>query len=401
MAAQVFPDPEAGKRYNGQFINYKIDAEKGEGIALAQKYNVDGFPTNLYIDPETENVVYRVMGATDVPHFLERADIAVLEQKDPMKWNDYARKFDGGNRDKDFLVAYLAKAERLDQPNDRMLDAYVEKYVTAAPTDSTLDFLLNNTRTLNNKSVAVLYSNRSRIDKLHTDPEHYMEQWMSQLPYATLQAAIAGKDERLLSRIGDDMKKYGIHSSMPGDIYFYRKEYFTRTGNDEKAWKAAAEEADYLAGLPQSKYDAMNKEAMPNIRASLLYQLKGLNVPEEKHESSIETTLKKHPEMLKTASISAGNSLNETAWKVFEQKRDDKKMVEKALVWSGKAQDMAQGTDSWAPFADTHANLLYAKGQKSEAIASEEAVVKKVKENQWEGLENYEETLQKMKAGNL
>jgi thiol-disulfide isomerase/thioredoxin/tetratricopeptide (TPR) repeat protein len=50
MDKNVFPLKDVGAFYNAQFINVKIDAEKGEGIDIANKYNVRSFPTYLFID---------------------------------------------------------------------------------------------------------------------------------------------------------------------------------------------------------------------------------------------------------------------------------------------------------------------------------------------------------------
>ena len=57
MAAEVFTRPEVGKKYNQGFVNVKIDAEKGEGIALAKKYQVKSYPTYLFINPADESLI--------------------------------------------------------------------------------------------------------------------------------------------------------------------------------------------------------------------------------------------------------------------------------------------------------------------------------------------------------
>lgn len=401
MAAQVFPDAEVGKRYNEQFVNFKIDAEKGEGLKLATQYQVDGYPTNLYIDPETEQVVYRVMGSTDIPAFLNRADIAATEQKDPLKWKDYEDKYRTGNWDKAFLVAFLDKADRLSMPNDAMLNSYVEKYVSTRPDDSTLKFLVHHTQTLDNKSVDLIFTNRARVNKLNPEPESFFEAWISGKPYSTLEKAVTLKDEKLLTLIDESIKKYHIRSGMPGGMYFYRKEYFNKTGNDQKAWEASMAEADYLTALPADVYAAMDKDAMTNTQSSILYQLKGMKVPEEKWESSIKATLDAHPEMQKSSTMSAASSLNETAWKVFERKRTDKKALTMAIAWSEKSLKMAENTDSWPLFADTYASLLYANGNKDKAIVKEEEAIKKAEERKVEGGDALKESLKKMKEGTL
>jgi len=40
MDTEIFPLAEVGSIYNASFINYKIDAEKGEGPAFKKKYGI-------------------------------------------------------------------------------------------------------------------------------------------------------------------------------------------------------------------------------------------------------------------------------------------------------------------------------------------------------------------------
>jgi len=50
MEKSVFTDTGVAALYNKNFINLKIDTEKGEGINLARKFRVGGFPFLVYLD---------------------------------------------------------------------------------------------------------------------------------------------------------------------------------------------------------------------------------------------------------------------------------------------------------------------------------------------------------------
>lgn len=52
LKANTFADPEVGKLFNSGFINVMVDGEKGEGIHLARKYKIRGYPTLIFIDSE-------------------------------------------------------------------------------------------------------------------------------------------------------------------------------------------------------------------------------------------------------------------------------------------------------------------------------------------------------------
>ena len=54
LKRNTFSDKQIGTFFNNNFINVAIDAEKGEGPNLAQKYRVNGFPTLLVVDKNGE-----------------------------------------------------------------------------------------------------------------------------------------------------------------------------------------------------------------------------------------------------------------------------------------------------------------------------------------------------------
>lgn len=49
MKLNTFTNKVVGKFYNTNFINVAIDMEKSDGTALAEKYNVEAYPTLLFV----------------------------------------------------------------------------------------------------------------------------------------------------------------------------------------------------------------------------------------------------------------------------------------------------------------------------------------------------------------
>jgi thioredoxin 1 len=70
FSANVLTNPEVAALYNKNFINFKMDTEKGEGPAFAQKYGVMQIPTLIFLDG-TGKVVSKQVGALQVPAFLD------------------------------------------------------------------------------------------------------------------------------------------------------------------------------------------------------------------------------------------------------------------------------------------------------------------------------------------
>jgi len=63
MDKDVFQLDQVGELFNKNFINLKVDAEKGEGPMLAQQFGVIGFPTLIYLDSNGDVVESQLGGA--------------------------------------------------------------------------------------------------------------------------------------------------------------------------------------------------------------------------------------------------------------------------------------------------------------------------------------------------
>ncbi len=70
LKATTFPDEEVGKFYNANFINVMVDGEKGEGIELARKYEIRGFPSLIFVDSNGEFIA-QTAGYRDPGQFIE------------------------------------------------------------------------------------------------------------------------------------------------------------------------------------------------------------------------------------------------------------------------------------------------------------------------------------------
>lgn len=70
LDALTFSDPEVGKYYNKNFINFKANGEKDEGLVLRQRYSVRAYPTLLFINHKGE-VVKAASGFREPANFIE------------------------------------------------------------------------------------------------------------------------------------------------------------------------------------------------------------------------------------------------------------------------------------------------------------------------------------------
>lgn len=70
LKSRTFPNDEVGEFYNANFVNVMVDGEKGEGIELARKYKIRGYPTLIYLD-SSGKVIAQTAGYRNPEQFIE------------------------------------------------------------------------------------------------------------------------------------------------------------------------------------------------------------------------------------------------------------------------------------------------------------------------------------------
>lgn len=107
MAKEIFPQPQAGEFYNTHFLNLQLDAEKSEdGKKVAKQFGVSAYPTFLFINGEGE-LVYRFLGGRMIDMFVKEGEKAVEAYAAQPELKKYMKKYEKGNRDKEFLNQYF------------------------------------------------------------------------------------------------------------------------------------------------------------------------------------------------------------------------------------------------------------------------------------------------------
>lgn len=60
LRAQTFTDKKVADFFNTNFINVSVDAEKGIGVQLANKFALSAYPTLVFTDANGKPVLYSV-----------------------------------------------------------------------------------------------------------------------------------------------------------------------------------------------------------------------------------------------------------------------------------------------------------------------------------------------------
>ena len=121
MAATTFKDQRVGDFYNPNFINLKIDMEKGEGKTLAKTYGVRSYPTLIYLNGDGE-VVHRTTGGRPAEPFIQLGQAALSKFDDTEKWS---KSYSEGKRDAKTVLGYIKSLNRTGESSLAISNAYL------------------------------------------------------------------------------------------------------------------------------------------------------------------------------------------------------------------------------------------------------------------------------------
>ena len=80
LKSRVFTDASVGAYFNENFINVKMDMERGEGRKLAQQYRVQAYPSLYFIEADG-SVVKQAVGYHSSEQILALAKSALSARK--------------------------------------------------------------------------------------------------------------------------------------------------------------------------------------------------------------------------------------------------------------------------------------------------------------------------------
>ncbi|MEO7174967.1 MAG: thioredoxin domain-containing protein [Saprospiraceae bacterium] len=123
LSKNIFPQEAVGNAFNTQFVNAKVDMEKGEGIALAELYHVQAYPTLLFINGDGK-MVHKGVGYREANELIALAATAQDPDKQLLSMEV---KYAGGERNEEFLKNYMsALDESYDPDADKVAEAYLQ-----------------------------------------------------------------------------------------------------------------------------------------------------------------------------------------------------------------------------------------------------------------------------------
>ncbi len=304
MAKNIFPLESVGNYYNANFINAKIDMEKGEGIGIAKKYNVKAFPTYLFIDGNG-NEVHRTLGYVEEKDFIQFGQDAL----DPSKrMSSLIKRYEAGEKDPQFLKNL---AELTMYSNASLSGKVIAKYFEVNKANPIVKEDLNLIMMglqIGSEDVYNIFKNKkAEISSLITEPQY-------------------DKINKSVQLTSISRKAYDETTKKLDENYFVT-------------------EVEKILGKEEAQ------KSLISFKTNIA--LRNKDIPTYQ-----KLTLEKYKDISNVNS----NELNSIAWNFFENVTD-KKALETAITW---AQASVQKQESYAN-TDTLANLYNKVGDKKNA----------------------------------
>lgn len=162
MDRNTFSRKDVGDFFNANFINAKIDMEKGEGPSIAEQYSVRAYPTFLFVDAEG-TLVYRTLGYQEGSMFIENAQKAL----DPANsLSGMEKRYKSGDRDPDFLRRYTeVLSANMNGSHNEVVEEYL-KTQTDLGTEENMEFVLRYAEDPNSPAFEHIFKNRKAYEEM-------------------------------------------------------------------------------------------------------------------------------------------------------------------------------------------------------------------------------------------
>jgi len=258
QSKNVFPQKKVGDFFNKNFVAFKLNMEKGEGVAFAKKYQVKSFPTLLYFNPQGK-IVHRTVGAFPAKKLLNQANRALNPET---QLYALKRHFEKGEKSQDFLKKYVVAladaSEDFGKPAKMYLDQMGKNNWTTA---EGWEFISRYVRKSSTATFEYVMKNQSMFAKVAGGPEK-VDKYIIGVLKDDIQRVARSKDKNHLVAFKNKLKAFGNEA----DQYIAKVEYMFYANDPEKALQYACKyfdnyckdafEFDKIAWRYHEKYDA-------------------------------------------------------------------------------------------------------------------------------------------------
>ena len=365
MATEIFPKKEVGNVFNSSFINYKIDAEKGEGIEIAKKYGVYAYPTYLYVNGDG-TLFYRLLGSMPAEKFLQEAAKAQTEFKDPMPLPMWEDQYEVKKNDKAFLLGYLKKRQKLELNSGDVIDqlASISSKDELLQKELISSLLRNRNINIDGPFYAFLLNNKELVFKAAGYPNiDMLNQMLTRFATADVERAIGKKDEKLMEKCATTVLSLSSDNTQASwTSEQVKMKYYTQTNNEKKLAEVLKRYSNSVLSYDikiLQQADLKNLEQFDKAVAN--GEMKD-GTPEQ-----IEKARRFNGSMKLTGFAYQIRSMAESVFKIV----NDKKLLTEELQWS----ELANSYSDNFTIIEVKAGLLYKLGRTKEAMEIQQQAI--------------------------
>lgn len=247
MATKTFTDSALGVYFNARFVNLKMDMEKGEGPALAQRYGVEYYPTLLFLNPDGARV-HKVVGYYNAGDFLKVGTTAMDPAANLLALETRYRQ---GERSADLLRTLTeAKSAAVDASSVELANDYL-KTQTDLGTPENMDFIMHYVEDPYAKGFRFLQEKRAAFEARFSQKE------VKQKIDAIFENYLQNHGNL---QLGEIQRLYGVVYPEHGERLAsnYRLTYYRKHGDMENFAKSAV---DHYKRYPSDDADELNEMA--------------------------------------------------------------------------------------------------------------------------------------------
>ena len=222
LAATVFTDSSVGQYFNSNYINVKFDMEKGEGTAIAGRYQITAYPTLLWLDANG-SIKSKVVGGLDVNGLIAAGKKAANPISDALNAMD--KKYAAGTRDQTFMEEYLKNFQESGRDHEAVFAEYLAQAQKQNWTkESTLATIFQMTDSYHSAGIDALQKDKDALVAKFTAPAYAKK--ITTIATEALNEATRKVDEGTLHKALDLVKSNGGPDSkrqiakMEMDYYF-------------------------------------------------------------------------------------------------------------------------------------------------------------------------------------
>ena len=208
MTSKVFPQKEVGDFYNRNFINIKVDMEKGEGLEIRRQYKVSAYPTLLFID-HTGEVVYETRGARDAKGLIALGKKALLPDQSALV--ELTEKWNSGEREAGFIQEYIKTRAALGEDYEEAFESLMNTWSIEDKLEvKNAAFIKDHTKGINSPGVAFMLEYADYYNE--TFDEGVLTQALANIAKNAASEATLSKDLGALKEVASFLKKNKIGS---------------------------------------------------------------------------------------------------------------------------------------------------------------------------------------------